>query len=70
MSLDTYRAYFASHEIDGRQAKASHESSARVPLNAIIGFADGVKESGPLNEQQLHFLKEIHNVAKFLLQQQ
>jgi signal transduction histidine kinase len=48
-------------------ANMSHE--LRTPLNAIIGFSEVLQDSmfGELNEEQLEFIRDIHESGKHLL---
>lgn len=48
-------------------ANMSHEF--RTPLNAIIGFTEVLQDQipGPLNEEQLEYLSDIHSAGQLLL---
>jgi signal transduction histidine kinase len=48
-------------------ANMSHEF--RTPLNAIIGFTEVLQDglAGPLNDDQVEYLTDIHNAGKLLL---
>jgi len=62
------RIHEASREKSRFIANMSHE--LRAPLNSILGFSDVLIERafGELNDKQAHYLKNIHESGRHLLQ--
>jgi hypothetical protein len=68
-NLDTLRAYFSTHHLDGRPLLTFVPSNfkQRVTINAIIGFSDAIENLGPLTNEQLRYLNALRHAARQLL---
>jgi hypothetical protein len=71
-ALARYRAFFETHDVTGAPERrpASKDSYAlRMPVNAIIGFAEVLDEEhfGSLTPRQRAYVRAIRGVARDLL---
>ena len=64
LEAETTRAHKLAHAKEEFLANMSHD--IRTPMNAIIGFADQLKDT-PMNTQQHKFLRTIRHSGKYLL---